>query len=63
MADCTGRCNTLDAAQAVEVLQTKQRRRIYYTEPQKALTRRGRGGAFDDHRRPKSYASSAVTYG
>lgn len=35
--DATGRCNTLDAAQAVEVLQMKQRRRIYYTETQKAL--------------------------
>ncbi len=37
VVDSTGRCNTLDAAYAVEVLQMKQRRRIYYTETQKAL--------------------------
>lgn len=33
----TGRCNTLETARAAEVLQMKQRRRIYYTESQKAL--------------------------
>ncbi|MGF6920247.1 transposase-like protein [Paraburkholderia sp. 40] len=38
-ADSTGGCNTLEAAQAVGVLQMKQRRRIYYTETQKALMR------------------------
>jgi len=36
-ADSTGRCNTLEAAQAEGVLQMKQRPRIYYTESQKAL--------------------------
>src|SRR5258708_4488187 len=37
LADSTGGCNTLKTAQAVGVLQMKQRRRIYYTEAQKAL--------------------------
>jgi len=37
VADSTGRCNTLETAQAAGVLQMKQRRRIYYTESQKAL--------------------------
>ncbi|MGF6573597.1 hypothetical protein ABH945_005718 [Paraburkholderia sp. GAS333] len=37
MADSTGGCNTLKTAQAVGVLQMKQRRRIYYSEKQKAL--------------------------
>ncbi|KAA0997424.1 hypothetical protein FVF58_49490, partial [Paraburkholderia panacisoli] len=36
-ADSTGGCNTLKTAQAVGVLQMKQRRRIYYSETQKAL--------------------------
>jgi len=36
-ADSTGGCNTLKTAQAVGVLQMKQRRRIYYSEKQKAL--------------------------
>ncbi|MCY1536791.1 Helix-turn-helix domain protein [compost metagenome] len=33
----TGRCNTLEAAQAEEVLQMKQRPRIYSTESQKLV--------------------------
>jgi hypothetical protein len=37
LADSTGGCNTLKTAQAVGVLQMKQRRRIYYSEKQKAL--------------------------
>jgi hypothetical protein len=37
LADSTGGCNTLKTAQAVGVLQMKQRRRIYYREKQKAL--------------------------
>ncbi|RDJ97646.1 hypothetical protein DLM46_36755 [Paraburkholderia lacunae] len=37
LADSTGGCNTLETAQAVGVLQMKQRRRIYYSETQKAL--------------------------
>jgi IS30 family transposase len=36
-ADSTGQCNTLEAARAAGVLQMKQRRRIYYTDSQKAL--------------------------
>lgn len=37
-ADSTGGCNTLlETAQAVGVLQMKQRSRIYYSETQKAL--------------------------
>lgn len=35
--DSTGACNTLETAYAEGVLQMKQRRRIYYTESQKAL--------------------------
>jgi hypothetical protein len=37
LADSTGECNTLKTAPAVGVLQMKQRRRIYYSEKQKAL--------------------------
>lgn len=35
--DSTGGCNTLETAYAEGVLEMKQRRRIYYTESQKAL--------------------------
>jgi hypothetical protein len=37
LADSTGGCNTLKTEQAVRVLQMNQRRRIYYSETQKAL--------------------------
>jgi IS30 family transposase len=37
LADSTGRCNTLIAAQAAGVLQMKYRTRTYYTDAQKAL--------------------------
>lgn len=33
----TGRCNTLESAQAEEVLRMKQRPRVYYTESQKLV--------------------------
>jgi hypothetical protein len=40
-ADSTGGCNTLKTARAVGVLQMKQRRRIYYSEPQVKQLRAG----------------------
>ena len=40
VADSTGRCNTLNSASAEGVLPVKQRRRIYYTAPQRCCVLR-----------------------